>query len=109
MWTRPGDFVQKGDRSWNIIEEELKIAQERGMIASDINILRNQYQSEAANEVRLKWIKADSGYDGATHPPLKELPSPLQGAIYQARLNAGRSGTRVLYQENLDVDFSPFR
>jgi hypothetical protein len=106
VFTETSAFVEPGTKVRSLIDAKLEEAREAGWMVSDLNVLRAQYDTEAANVVRSSLLDSIDNDRNRELPPGK-LPAKIQHLLRSTTASREDLSIRELYAP-LALDFTPF-
>jgi hypothetical protein len=106
IFTETSAFVEPGTQVRSLIDTKIEEAREAGWMVSDLNVLRAQYETEAANVVRSSLLDSVSG-ERDRELPLGMLPAKIQNLLRSTTASREDLSIRELYAP-LTLEFTPF-
>lgn len=106
VFTETSAFVEPGTKVRVLIDTKIEEARGAGWMVSDLNVLRAQYETDAANVIRSSLLeKVDNAPNRQV--PLGDLPPKIQYLLRSTTASREDLSIRELYAP-LGLDFTPF-
>jgi hypothetical protein len=106
VFTETSAFVEPGTKVRALIDTKIEEAREAGWMVSDLNVLRAQYETDAANVIRGSLLnKVDNALNHQV--PLGSLPPKIQNLLRSTTASREDYSIRELYAP-LGLDFTSF-